>query len=402
MSSVPVYAEPARRATSPRISFLLALACGLCAANLYYAQPLAGPISAALGLTNQAAGLIVTLTQIGYGAGLLFIVPLSDLMENRRLILIMLGASALALVCEALSHHVGLYLVAAFFIGFTAVAVQILTPYAAQMAPAGTAGRAVGNVMAGTLLGIMLARPVSSLIAQLFSWQSVFLMSAGAMLLLAFVLGLALPPRMPALKLRYVELLASMVHLAKTTPVLQRRSAYTAAIGCAFSLFWTSVPLLLASPQFHLTQGGIGLFALAGVTGTVVAPVAGRLADRGWGARITVVAMLSASAAFLLVRLATGHSPLALLLLVAAAILIDLGVTANMAVGQRMILSLGAELRGRLNGLYMAAFFLGCALGSTLGAWAFARGGGNLLAWIGLAPATLALAYFLIAERKSL
>lgn len=188
-------AEPEDQSVSPWLTLLLAVACGLTAANIYYAQPLAGPISAALGLTAEAAGLIVTLTQIGYGLGLLLIVPLGDLVENRRLTLVLLGVAALALVGAGMSTHPLPFLLSAVCIGVGTVAVQVLVPYAAHLAPEAVRGRVVGNVMSGLMLGIMLARPVSSFITQLTSWHVVFYISAAAMLLLAVVLAWTLPPR---------------------------------------------------------------------------------------------------------------------------------------------------------------------------------------------------------------
>jgi predicted MFS family arabinose efflux permease len=395
MTTTVTDSAPAERAVSSWMTFLLAAACGLVATNLYTAQPLAGPISAALGLSPRATGLIVTLMQIGYGAGLLLIVPLSDLIENRRLTLIMIAVSALALLGAALSPDALLFFAAALFIGFGTVAVQVLIPYAAHIAPEAERGRVVGNVMSGLLLGIMAARPISSFIAELFSWQAVFFVSAGTMAVLALVLGVALPRRVPTSKLGYGGLLASLGKLATTTPVLQRRALYHALLGAAFSLFWTTVPLLLAGPLFHLSQGGIGLFALAGVSGAAAAPIAGRVADRGWGRQATALAMLAVAAAFLMTQIAPEGSMLTLLLLVAAAILLDSGVAANASVGQRMIFSLGAEFRGRLNGLYTASFFAGSATGSAVGGWAYADGGWTLTAWIGFALPIAALLCFM-------
>jgi predicted MFS family arabinose efflux permease len=396
MTTLTATAKPLdERTVSSCMILLLAAACGLTAANLYYAQPLAGPIGAALGLSPKATGLIVTLTQIGYGVGLLIIVPLSDLIENRRLTLVMLGGCALALLVAGLSDRALPFLNAALFIGFGSVVVQVLIPYAAHMAPESARGRVVGNVMSGTIIGIMLARSVSSFLADLFSWHAVFLLAAGTMIVLAAVLSRALPQRVPTSKLRYGQLLASMGNLAATTPLLQRRALYQAFLGAAFSLFWTTTPpLLLAGPAFHLSQGGIALFALAGVAGAVAAPIAGRIADRGWSRPSTAVAMLAVAGAFLLTQIAPEGSKLALYLLVAAAILLDFGMTANMALGQRMIFSLGAESRGRLNGLYVATFFVGCAIGSALGGWAYAKGGWTLTAWVGFASPIAALAYF--------
>ncbi|WP_157020270.1 MFS transporter [Mesorhizobium xinjiangense] len=383
-----------RRTVSTGMTFLLAAACGLIAANIYYAQPLAGPISEALGFSPEATGLIVTLTQIGYGAGLLLLVPLGDLVENRRLTLAMIGVATLGLLGAALSPCALPFLLASLFIGVGSVAVQVLVPYAAHLAPEATRGRVVGNVMSGLMLGIMLARPVSSFIAELSSWQTVFFVSAAAMIALALVLRHALPPRVPTTKSGYGELLASMAKLAMTTPILQRRALYHACLFGAFSLFWTTTPLLLAGPEFRLSQGGIALFALAGVAGAVAAPIAGRLADRGWTRPATALAMLAVAGAFLITHLAPTGSKLALGILTAAAIVLDFGVAANLTLGQRAIFALGAEFRSRLNGLYMATFFAGGAIGSALGGWAYAQGGWTLTSWIGFALPMAALVYF--------
>ncbi len=389
---------------SSRMTLLLAAACGLIVANIYYAQPLAGPIGASLGLSSEATGLIVTLTQIGYGLGLLFIVPLGDLVENRALVLTLVGLSALALLGAALSSHATPFFAAALVIGLSSVAVQVLVPYAAHMAPEAMRGRVVGNVMSGLLLGIMFARPVSSFITQLSSWHVVFFLSAGVMVVLAMVLHRALPRRAPATRLSYGSLLLSMGELIISTPVLRRRALYQAGLFAAFSLFWTTAPLLLAGPAFNMSQGGIALFALAGVAGAVAAPFAGRAADRGWSTAGSALAMLIAAVAFLVSRIGAEGSMLSLGCLVAAAILVDCGVSANLAFGQRTIFMLGAEYRSRLNGLFLAIFFMGGAVGSAVGGWAFAKGGWDLTSWVGFALPLLALAYFateFLSSRRS-
>lgn len=379
---------------SASMTLLLATACGLIVANIYYAQPLIGPIAAALGLTPAAAGLIVTMTQIGYGAGLILIVPLADLLENRRLVLSVLGIAILALLGAAFATRPLPFLLAALLIGIGSVAVQVLVPYAAHLAPEAMRGRVVGNVMIGLMLGVMLARPVASFITATSSWHVVFMVSAAVMLLLSLVLGRALPPRAPATRPRYRSLLASMAHLALNTPLLRRRALYQACLFAAFSLFWTTTPLLLAGPAFHLSQRGIALFALAGVAGAIAAPIAGRVADRGWSRPATGMAMLSVALAFGLTHLAPAGSPVALGLLVVAAILIDFGVQANVVLGYRAIFTLGAEYRGRLNGLYMATFFGAGALGSAAGGWAYAHGGWALASALGLLLPSAALLYF--------
>ncbi|MGV8937850.1 MAG: MFS transporter [Allorhizobium sp.] len=384
---------------SRAMTFLLAAACGLIAANLYYGQPLAGPIGAALGLSPSATGLIVTLTQIGYGAGLLLIVPLGDLVENRRLILTMIGLATAALLAAALSSAPLPFLAASLAIGVGSVAVQVIVPFAAHLAPAVSRGRVVGNVMSGLMLGIMLARPAASLIAAFSSWHMVYFLSAGVMVVLAIVLARTLPKRVPPAKLGYAALIASMGHLILNEPLLRRRSLYQACQFAAFSLFWTVTPLLLAGPEFGLTQRGIALFALAGVAGAIASPIAGHLADRDLGRPATILGLSTVIVAFLISHIGETGSMLSLGLLTASAILLDFGVTTTLVVGQRAIYGLGAEQRSRLNGIYMATFFAGGAIGSAVGAWAFVQGGWLLASSIGLALPLTALAFF--ATEKS-
>lgn len=384
---------------SPALTFLLATACGLIAANLYYAQPLAGIIGAELGLSAGATGLIVTLTQIGYGVGLLFVVPLGDLIENRRLVVSSVAMAVLSLLAAALAPHAAPFLIAAFLVGVSSVAVQVIVPYAAHMAPHAIRGRVVGNVMSGLMAGIMLARPVSSLLSEVVSWRGVFLTSAAVMALLAVVLFRLLPARMPEARLGYGSLMASMGRLALHTPILRRRAIYHAFLFAAFSLFWTTTPLYLSGPHFNLSQGEIALFALAGAAGTVAAPIAGRMADRGWTRAATFIALVAVALSFAVTHLAPEGSHLALAILVVAAIVLDFGVTTNLVLGQRAIFTLGAEFRSRLNGIYMATFFMGGAIGSAVGGWAYAVGEWGAASWIGFALPVAALLYFLTEKR---
>jgi predicted MFS family arabinose efflux permease len=385
----PATAQP----VSGWITVLLAVSCGLIVANIYYAQPLVGPISAELGLSPQSAGLIVTMSQLGYGAGLLLIVPLGDLVENRRLVLSVMGVGALALVGAAASTHATPFLAAALLIGLGSVAVQILVPYAGHMAPEAIRGRVVGNVTTGLMIGVMMSRPLSSFIAAFSSWHVVYGASAVAMIVLALVLRRMLPPRVPTARLGYGALLASMVQVARHTPVLRRRAFYQACLFGAFSLFWTTVPLLLAGPAFGFSQSGIALFASAGVAGAVAAPIAGRVADSGWTRTATAFAMMLTTGGFALTHVAELGSTLSLAALVAAAIAIDFGVQANVVLGYRALFVLGAESRSRLNGLYMTTFFLAGAAGSAVGGWAYATGGWALASSIGAALPIAALIY---------
>ncbi|WP_407944526.1 MFS transporter [Paenibacillus xylanivorans] len=377
---------------------LLAAACGLVAANLYYAQTVVGPISVTTGLSSAAAGLIVTLTQIGYVIGLLFIVPLSDIVENKRLVTFFLIILVVGLIAAAFSSHAVLFLTASLVIGISSVVAQILVPYATYLTSEEQRGRVVGNVMSGLLLGIMLARPVASFITSLLGWQAVFVFSAIIIVLLTLLLSRALPARQPQPAMKYGQLILSLGTLLKTFPLLRRRALYQASLFGAFSLFWTTVPLQLAN-EYGMSQQGIAWFALAGVGGAIAAPIAGRWADKGLTRILTGVAMIIAVASFGLAYLFQGHSTATLILLVIVAITLDMAVSGNLVLGQRIIYSL-SEARGRVNGIFMSIFFVGGAIGSSLGSWSYAHGGWSLTTLIGLIMPLLALGYYL-TEKKT-
>ena len=333
------------------------------------------------------------MSQIGYGAGLVFLVPLGDLVENRKLVVVCVALSAIALASAALANSPGVFLACAFATGLGSAGAQIIVPLAAHLAPDATRGRVVGSVMSGLMIGIMAARPVSSFVASQTSWRAVFAASASLMIVLGLVMSRTLPVRQPEARMSYGALIGSMVRLAAATPILRLRAFYQSCLFAAFSLFWTTTPLLLAGPDYRMTQRGIALFALAGVSGAVAAPIAGRLADRGFSRPATGVAIVLVAGAFLATMTRQG-STLALAVLVAAAIAIDFGVQANVVLGMRSIFAVAPEARGRLNGVYIAIFFMAGALGSAVGAWAYAHGGWALASRIGLGLPLIALARF--------
>ncbi|WII71470.1 MFS transporter [Bdellovibrio sp. 22V] len=380
---------------SKNLVFLLGFAVAVLASNLYYAQPLIALIRESIGLSASSSGLIVTLTQVGYGLGVLLLVPLGDLFENRKLILTMIGVAFVGVVGLGFVSDIIPYFLAALVTGLGASCVQIIVPYSAHLTPENIRGRVVGNLMSGLMLGIMLSRPAASILADLFSWHAIFYLSGLLLVILAIALYKMLPAREPApLNTPYPRLLASMGHLFVRTPVLRRRAIYQACMFGAFSLFWTTAPLYLAGPDFQLSQTAIAFFALAGVAGAISAPFAGRLADKGFSRSATAVAMISASLSFLITHLFAPGSLLSLAILVFAAILLDAGITANLVLGQRAIFSLRAKYRSRLNGLYVATIFVGGALGSFSGAWAYAKGGWVLTSWVGFLFPLVAFIYF--------
>ena len=371
--------------------WVLATAVGLIAANLYYAQPLVGPISKQLGMSSEHSGIIVTLTQVGYGIGLLFIVPLADLLENRTLVIRILTITVPALLICTFTHNTALFLGAALLIGLGSVSIQILVPYSAHMAPANIRGQVVGNVMSGLMIGIMFARPLASFITSISSWRWVFGLSAIVMLAVMALLKQTMSPRQPETKTSYLKLIGSLTGLVKQHATLRRRALYQACLFGSFSLFWTVSPLLLSSERFGLTQVGIALFALAGAAGAIAAPIAGRIADRGLGKPSSYIAMIVAICAYLITYLDQSGSWWSLVLMVAAAILLDFSTTLNLVIGQRAIYNLSDVYRSRINGIYMATFFSGGAIGSALGVWAYAHGGWPAASIIGFGLPALAL-----------
>jgi predicted MFS family arabinose efflux permease len=406
VTAVPVgAADRAGLVTPPKVAplawapWLLAVACGVTVANLVYAQPLTGPIGAALGLPAGARGLIVTLPQAGYGLSLLLIVPLADLVENRRLVLTLLLLELVCLVALSFAAQPVTFLSLAFLVGLTAAVVQILLPYVTYLVPEAERGRAVGTVVSGIMFGIMLARPLSSLVADLWSWRVMFRISAILMAALALILRLVLPRRRPTPGLTYRNLLRSMGGIFLNTELLRRRALYHACLFAAFSAFWTAAPLWLSGRQFGLSQAGVAWIALAGVSGALAPPLASRLVDRGLTRHGTVTAMLLVVAAFAVSMLARDGSPAAIGVVILAAIILDAAVSANLVFGQRAVYALAAEQRSRLNGLYMATFFSGGAIGSALSGWAYARFGWGAVALLGAGLPLLALAY-LSTERR--
>ncbi|HQT63421.1 MAG: MFS transporter [Acidocella sp. 20-57-95] len=384
-------------APKPALVFLLAASCGLIVANIYYAQPLVGLIAPAIGIDAHTASLIVTLTQLGYATGLLFLVPLGDIIENRLLLTIMVVAAIPPLLVAATAQTGGLFLIAAGAIGLTSVAVQMLVPLAANLAPDHLRGRIVGTVVSGLLVGVLLARPVASLLADAFGWRAVFFMSAGMMFILACILRTTLPRLQPNSTHHYFLLLTSLLKLPFNTPVLRHRAVYQAASFGCFSLFWTAVPLLLAQ-NFGYSQVGIALFALVGAAGAAMAPVAGRLADRGHGRVGTIMALVSITLSFLLAAWG-GLGAHSVIILAIACVLLDCGVQANLVFGQRAIFALAPSMRARLNGVFLAMLFLGGAAGSAITSPLLTHFGWGGICVAGFIAPLLALGYFALAER---
>jgi len=375
---------------------LFAFCCGAIVANIYYAQPIVELIAPDLGLSAQSASLIVSLTQIGYALGLLFLVPLSDLIENRKLMIATAVVAAACLLAAATMQHANGFLLLSLVIGFSSVSVQMLVPLAAHLAPEQSRGKVVGNIMGGLLLGILLARPLSSLIADHFGWRAVFLYAALVMLTIVVLLSLTIPRRVPDARATYGQLLKSLATLLNRHAVLRQRALYQGLLFAAFSLFWTTAPVELAR-HHGLSQTQIALFALVGAIGAIAAPIAGRLADAGFTRRASLMAMMLAPASFLIGLSTPGYSVIGLGV---TGVLLDFAVQMNMVLGQRAVYALDPASRGRLNALYMTSIFVGGAIGSAMASALYEHDGWKGVIAFGAGLPLVALAVFVLVESK--
>jgi predicted MFS family arabinose efflux permease len=373
---------------------LLATTCGAAAANLYYAQPLLHTLSGALGVSNSTAGLVITISQLGYVLGLALLLPLGDLRERRGLISTTLLLTAAGMVVAALAPSFAVFGAAIAVVGVTSVVAQVVVAMSSSLSADEERGRVVGTVMSGLLIGILLARTVSGLIAAAFGWRTVFWFAAAAMLALSVTLRRALPRVPPTADLSYRGLLRSVLALIREEPVLRQRMLIGALdFGC-FSTLWTALAFLLSGAPYHYGNAVIGLFGLVGVVGAGAASLAGRLADRGrggWTTTATALVMLASWAV-----LALGKTSLAALIVGIA--VLDLGVQGLHISNQSAIYALRPEARSRLTTAYMVAYFLGGALASALAASLYASGGWAAVCALGGGTALLALVVWLVTE----
>jgi predicted MFS family arabinose efflux permease len=364
-------------------------------ANLYYAQPLLAAIARDLHASTGAAGLVVTLTQVGYALALALVVPLGDILERRTLVVGVLLLSVVALIAAALAPTVTVLALLGIGIGVTSVVAQVLVPFAADLAPPERRGSVVGTVMSGLLIGILLARTVSGLVAAAFGWRAIYVLAAVLMLLLSGVLWRALPTRRPNAPLRYGEVLFSVLAIVRAEPTLRRRAVYGGLGFGTFSIFWTSAAFLLAGPPYGYTTAVIGAFGLLGAAGALMASVAGRLVDGGYQRPASGFFAACIALSFLLLWWG-GHG---LIALVAGVIVLDLGVQGLHITNQSVVYGLRADARSRITTAYMTSYFTGGALGSAASVAVYgARGWGAVCLLGGVLGAIVVVLW--AAERR--
>ena len=389
---------PELRPSAPidrRLTLIFAAACGLAVANLYYAQPLLDAIARSLRVSHGQAGLIVTFSQLGYAAGLVLLVPLGDLLNRRRLVVAALAVTALGLVAVAAAPSLTAFAIAIAVVGATSVVAQMLVALAAVLAAPPQRGKVVGTVMTGLLIGILVARTASGLIAAAAGWRAVYGLAAVLMVALAVVLWRAVPHVRSEVDLGYRALLRSIGRIAREEGLVRRRALYGAIGFACFSAFWTSVAFLLAGPPFRYGEGVIGLFGLLGVAGALMASLAGRLADAGRARPARGLLLVAMAASFGLLAWG-GHR---LLALIAGVLVLDLAVQGVHILNQSDIYTIRPESRGRITAVYMTCYFAGGAVGSALSAALYGSGGWDAVCVLGGALAAVGIAFWLVEGR---
>ncbi len=382
------------RSLRGKIVFIMALASGVGVANLYWAQPLLDTIAKAFHTGTATAGLIVTFTQIGYAVGLVFIVPLGDILERKKLIISISMLVCISLVVAALSPTIDFFIAASLVVGVTSVVVQILIPFAASLALDHERGKVVGQVMSGLLLGILFARTLAGFVSEIGGWRAVFGIAAILVFVLTIILSIYLPSYKHSLELSYPALLSSVGHLVKTEKVLRIRSVYGALVFADFSVLWTSLTFLLAGPPYHFSDAVIGLFGLVGAAGAITATVAGRLADKGFANRSTIVLLVANVLAFLLMIPGVTHIPW----IIAGIVILDAGVQGTHITNQSEIYHLSPEARSRLTTAYMTSYFTGGAIGSATSAAVYSSDGWIGVCLLGLAYAAVAVIFWVMEQ----
>ncbi|MEK4747272.1 MFS transporter [Bacillus circulans] len=378
--------------------FILAISCGSLAANIYYAQPIVQFIAKDLNISSNLSGLLTTLTQIGYGLGLFFIVPMADLFKSKKIITILIGLTVISLIGTLISSNGIVFLLLTIIIGIGACAAQILVPLTIRIVPVGETGKYVGKVMSGLLIGIMIARPLSIGITEWYGWRMVFLFSLIILVAVLLIILKFLPNYevVSNSNMSYSNLIASMVKLLINTSPLQQRAFYHACLFAAFSLYWTVLPILLRSEPLDFSNNEIALIGFVAIAGALLTPTIGKLADKGYIFAMTNVSMALVLLSIVLLFFVQDHSPLSVILILISGISIDVGVSGNLLLGQKVIFSLNPEERNRLNGLYMTIFFLGGAFGSWIGSYSYYKFNSEVPLLIGTALPLIALLVHLI------
>lgn len=286
--------------------------------------------------------------------------------------------------------------------GVGASAAMVIVPLASALAAEEDRGRTVGTVMSGLLTGILLARTVSGFLSELGGWRLVYGVAAVAIALLAVVLRKYVPVSTPVVTDTYRGILGSILTLVRELRELRLRMALGALLMAAFSVLWTGLAFLLAAPPFSYGDAVIGLFGIAGVAGALMAPIAGRMTDKGHGRRATTLCLTILLASWALLFLGSGSSAVsAVVVLIVGIMALDLGTQGAHISNQNVVFVLDPPARNRLNTAYMVSYFGGGVLGSVAASVSYSVGGWAVLCLTGAAISLAALAIWLLGRSAS-
>lgn len=389
MNATPAQTAPL---TAPVI-LLMSVATGLAVASNYYAQPLLHTISQQFSLSNATAGSIVMIAQLSYALGLILLVPLGDLFERRGLIVLMTLLSSGGLLLSAFAPNIQMLMLGTAVTGLLSVVAQVLVPFAATLAAPHERGKAVGTVMSGLLLGILLARTAAGVLADLGSWRTVYWVAAILMLAMSCALWKVLPRHKSPAAMSYPRLLGSIFRLFAEEPLLRGRSLLGGLLFAAFSMLWTPLTFLLSGPDYGFNNTTIGLFGLAGAAGAYAANRFGRLADRGLGNQATRIGLLLLLASWGL--MAFGQA--SVIALLAGILIQDLAIQGVHVTNTSSLYRTRPEARSRLTAGYMTSYFIGGATGSLVSSWLYSHYGWPGVVTAGSVLGAVTLAYGMLA-----